>query len=171
MIFERHLDHVRDRRSFSGRLSTEEDLWSWDRALHFLDTHPPDLIDLNDNKKRFYLKNSHHRHSQPLWAKGIVQEMIEAFPQNTITNIVFLGIGKDSQSYPRHADKMDVFLVQAIADVELRVEGYRNESTFTLKPKDFIWIPRGIHHEIIPSTSRVTFSFGVEGQPNPITYV
>jgi len=93
------------------------------------------------------------------------------FPQNTITNICFMGLGPDTESYPRHTDKMDVFLVQSIGKVNIIVENFMNEIEVDLYPGDFIYIPRGTAHQIIPEGSRVTMSFGVEGEPDPATYV
>ena len=65
---------------------------------------------------------------------------------------------------------MDVFFCQVIANIKIRVEGVNNDEPFDFGPGDYVWLPRGTHHQIIPSDSRVSFSFGVEGEPDPCTY-
>ena len=85
-----------------------------------------------------------------------------------ITNIGFTGFGQESDSYPWHKDSMDVFLVQVISTIGLKVEGFNNNEEF-----DFKAIMSGFQEEpIIKSihVSRVTFSFGVGGKPDPSIY-
>lgn len=184
MIFTRndHRQRLADKKTFVGSTFLDDDFvnktadmidspWSWDEAMTFLDTHPSDLVDRHPEKQRYFLKQAHQRASAPLFAKEIVQHMQSVFYQNTVTNIVFMGIGPDTESYPRHADTMDVFLVQVMGMVNLKVEDFVTERAFTMRPNDFVWIPRGTHHQIVPHESRITMSFGVEGDPDPSTYV
>ena len=65
---------------------------------------------------------------------------------------------------------MDVFLVQVISTVGFKLEGYNNNEVFDFKPGMFAYIPRGTHHQVFPRISRVSFSFGVEGGPDPSLY-
>ena len=110
-----------------------------------------------------------HRHQ--CLQKQIEAELQDVFSiHNGITNIAFTGFGPSSDSYPWHADKMDVFLVQVLSTVKLKVEGVNNEEFFDFEPGDYIWIPRGTHHQVVPQISRATFSFGVEGDPDPSMY-
>jgi len=182
MIFDQYYDKIAARQPFVGNTFLNPDFvnktaqledvpWSWDEAMAFLDTHPSDLLDTHPEKQRYFLKQAHQRASAPLFAKEIMQYMQQIFHQNSITNIVFMGIGPDTESYPRHADTMDVFLVQITGHVNIKVEGFANEEKFCLSPNDFVYIPRGLHHQIIPHESRITMSFGVEGDPDPSTYV
>ena len=62
------------------------------------------------------------------------------------------------------------FLVQVISTVGLKVEGVNNEEPFDLKPGMYVYLPRGTHHQVFPRESRVSFSFGVEGNPDPSMY-
>ena len=55
---------------------------------------------------------------------------------NKITNIAFSGFGRASGSYPWHKDSMDVFLVQVISTVGLKVEGINNNEPFDFKFRD-----------------------------------
>ena len=50
-----------------------------------------------------------------------------------ITNIAFTGFGQESDSYPWHKDSMDVFLVQVIGTIGLKVEGFNNNEEFDFK--------------------------------------
>lgn len=145
---------------------------TWDDAIKFLDTHPEHLIDTHTTKMRVFLKNAHKRGSLERWAKDIVKQMSEIFYENEISLITFLGVGKNTDSYPWHKDKMDVFLVQVLGDVLLKVENsFAEEKSIIFSPGDCVYIPRGTHHHVIPQRSRVTFSFGVEREPDPATYV
>lgn len=150
----------------------DADLWNWDSALRFLDTHPTEITDHHKDKMRFFLKNSHKRPSSPTFSKEVVKMMEKTFHKNPITNICFFGFGRDCDSYPWHKDKMDVFLVQVLGEIKIRVENTDHEDEpRSFVPGDCVWIPRGTHHQIITENSRVTFSFGVEQQPDPSTYV
>ena len=57
----------------------DADLWNWDSALRFLDTHPTEIIDHHKDKMRFFLKNSHKRPSSPTFSKETVKRMEEMF--------------------------------------------------------------------------------------------
>jgi mannose-6-phosphate isomerase-like protein (cupin superfamily) len=154
-----------------GKVTFNKDQ-TWDEAMKFYDTHPKDLIDVNTEKMRVYLKSAHLRGSLDVWAKDIIKEMRKVFHRNNITLINFLGFGHDTDSYPWHKDKMDVFLVQVLGNVNLKVEHtFCEETPIIFTPGDCVYIPRGTHHHIMPSQSRVTFSFGVEGDVDPSTYV
>ena len=65
---------------------------------------------------------------------------------------------------------MDVFLVQVISTVGLKVEGINNNEPFDFKLGMYVYLPRGTHHQVFPKISRVSFSFGVEGDPDPSMY-
>ena len=65
---------------------------------------------------------------------------------------------------------MDVFLVQVISTVGLKVEGINGEEPFDFEPGMYVYLPRGTHHQVFPRESRVSFSFGVEGTPDPSMY-
>ena len=99
--------------------------------------------------------------------KEIVKDMRGFFTENRITNIAFCGFGANSQSYPTHADAMDVLLLQVVGDCDITVD---NEDR-TMRPGDIVYIPRGTNHHIQPTMSRVTYSFGVEGDADPSDYI
>lgn len=167
-------DYIAERKVFFGKLPFDIE-WDWNNLIEMVDTHPESLYDRNTKKFRIGLNNFHQRDSAPQFAKDVLKEMLEVFSlhadKRSITNIAFCGFGRDSDSYPWHADKMDVFLIQVLNSVELRVETteWEDEPRW-FNPGDYVWIPRGTHHQIIPHDSRVTFSFGVEGEPDPSLY-
>ena len=186
--FDDNVESVRNKKHWWGRIEEITD-YQWNDIMPLIDTHPPDLYDWNREKQRLGLNSFHTRPSSPQIAKDIVGEMEEFFVQPApkkfeyekgepqITNIAFVGFGQFSGSYPRHKDSMDVFLLQVINECKITI-GYTEESTnadetVVMKPGDCVFIPRGTWHQLEPTVSRVTFSFGFESDPdcNPKDFV
>jgi mannose-6-phosphate isomerase-like protein (cupin superfamily) len=180
-LFEKHIESIRAKKHWWGRL---EDIvgYDWNHMMYMIDTHPSKLYDWNREKNRLGCNEFHRRPSTPTIAKVVHKEMEEFFvdpapkkdeyvkgpPQ--ITNIAFVGFGQDSGSYPRHKDSMDVFLLQAIGECKITI-GYNEEprnadETVIMKPGDCVYLPRGTWHQLQPTISRVTFSFGFESDPD-----
>lgn len=170
-IFDDKDDFIAEKKVFFGKLDTEI-TFDWNAMISMLDSHPKNLLIKNSDKFRFNLNSFHARDSAPQFAKDIEAEMQDVFALhgNRITNIAFCGFNTDNTSYPWHKDEMDVFLVQVLNEVDLRIEGVNDDKPVKFCPGDYVWIPRGTHHEIIPKGSRVSFSFGVEGDPDPAIY-
>jgi mannose-6-phosphate isomerase-like protein (cupin superfamily) len=171
-IFEDKDEYIAEKKPFYGKLPIDvADWYDWNKHMNLLDTHPKELVDTNSKKFRIGLNSFHTRPSAPQFARDIEQEMQDVFALhgNKITNIAFTGFGPESDSYPRHKDSMDVFLVQVIGEIKICVEGLHDEPV-PFKPGDYYWIPRGTYHQIFPIVSRVSFSFGVEGDPDPSIY-
>lgn len=167
MIFD--LEHVKNKQPFFLKYDVISD---WTTEMAFLDTHPEEHMTYKEDKMRIYLSSSTSRASLSPWAKGIAREMRHVFHKNPISLIKFYSFGKFGQSYPWHKDKMDVFLVQAQGDCSIRVENTEWETKQRLfQPGDCVFIPRGTHHELIPNNSRITYSFGVEAEPDPSSYI
>jgi mannose-6-phosphate isomerase-like protein (cupin superfamily) len=185
--FDKHKEEVRAKKHWWGPKQKID--WSWDKQLHLVDTHPMDLYDWNREKSRLGLNYFHERPSAPKIAKDIVKEMHDFFADPApkkfeyekgkphITNIAFIGFGQNSGSYPRHKDNMDVFLLQVINECKITI-GYTEEpsdadETVVMKPGDCVFIPRGTWHQLEPTVSRVTFSFGFESDPDcdPSTFI
>jgi len=174
-IFYDKDEYIASKTPFLGKLPEGTvELYNWNQHMDLLDNHPDNLIDANSTKFRIGLNSFHMRSSAPDFARDIVNEMADVFSlhgdKRSITNIAFTGFGKESDSYPWHKDSMDVFLVQVIGTVGLKVEGHNNDEEFDFEPGMYVWIPRGTHHQVLPRKSRVSFSFGVEGHPDPSTY-
>ena len=174
-IFEGQEDNIATKTPFFGKLPKDVvEAYDWNRHMDMLDTHPPEKVDSNSSKFRIGLNVFHGRPSAPEFAKEIQDQMTDFFAlhgdKRSITNIAFTGFGQESDSYPWHKDSMDVFLVQVISTIGLRVEGVNNNEEFDFHPGDYVFLPRGTHHQIFPRISRATFSFGVEGEPDPSVY-
>jgi hypothetical protein len=172
-IFEDKDDYIAEKKFFFGKLPFDmSSEYDWNKHMVLLNSHPEESTDSNSKKFRIGLNGFHARPSAPQFARDIEQEMQDVFALhgNKITNIAFTGIGRNSDSYPWHKDAMDVFLVQVLSSVQMRVEGHNNDEPFWFHPGDYVWLPRGTHHQVIPHECRVSFSFGVEGEPDPSIY-
>lgn len=174
-IFRDKEESIANKQPFFGKLPPGTvQTYDWNQHMELLDHHPEHLLDTKSDKFRIGLNSFHLRPSAPEFAKVVVDELADTFSLHgdvrKITNIAFTGFGKESGSYPWHKDGMDVFLVQVISTIGLRVEGVNNNEPFDFEPGNYVWIPRGTHHQIFPKVSRVTFSFGVEGDPDPSVY-
>jgi|TARA_B110000908_G_C10267965_1_gene466691 hypothetical protein len=190
-VFEENIDRIRGKKIITGRtVDPTLDAWTWVNAMDLVDTHPQDDYDWNREKQRLGLNAFHNRPSAPHFAKQVVADMHDFFierhkdklhkekydkgPQQ-ITNIAFCGFGQYSGSYPRHNDSMDVFLLQVVNECKITIGEFEEPSNSdyvsVMKPGNFVWIPRGTWHQLEPTVSRVTFSFGVEGDFNPADYV
>jgi hypothetical protein len=172
-IFDDRDENIRTKTPFVGNLPFNmEETYNWNEYMQMMDSHPDDLYDRNSDKMRIGLNSFHSRGSAPDFAKKIYEEMQDVFTLHAqkITNIAFSGFGRDSGSYPWHKDSMDVFLVQVISTVGLKVEGINNNEPFDFEPGMYVYLPRGTHHQVFPKISRVSFSFGVEGDPDPSMY-
>lgn len=185
--FENHVEDIRRKRHWWTKVNTEG--YDWNQLMSLIDSHPSDLYDWNREKQRVGLNQFHRRGSAPNFAKEIFKDMHEFFVSKApkkeqykkgapkITNIAFCGFGQNSQSYPRHADSMDVFLLQVINTCKITI-GYTEKPSNTddvrlMRPGDAVWIPRKTWHQLEPSVSRVTFSFGFESDDecDPASFV
>ena len=162
------IEQIREGKPHFGRFDLEALNTDWQVMLSLFDTHPAEKITKNSEKFRVNMRALHQRESCPGFAQLILRQMNELFPRNVNSLIAFMGFGLSSESYPPHRDPMDVFLVQVIGDIDIEVEGLGKQ---TMKPTDTVWLPRGTEHHIQTEGSRVTFSFGVENDPNPIEYI
>ena len=187
--FENRIDEIRAKKHWWGPKQKIE--WDWNTAMRLIDTHPEDLYDWNREKNRLGMNRFHDRPSSPRIAKDIVREMHDFFVDQApkkfegeyesgapqVTNIAFCGFGQDSGSYPRHKDRMDVFLLQMIGECKITI-GYTEEpsdadQTVIMQPGDCVYLPRGTWHQLRPTVSRVTFSFGFESDKDcdPATFI
>lgn len=174
-IFDDRDDDIRTKTPFLGQLPFDmEKEYGWKEYMEMMDSHPDDLYDRNSDKMRIGLNSFHTRGSSPEFTRKIYSELEDVFAlhadKRNITNIAFSGFGRDSGSYPWHKDSMDVFLVQVISTVGIKVEGINNEEPFDFNPGMYVYLPRGTHHQVFPRISRVSFSFGIEGDPDPSIY-
>lgn len=186
-FFDNHVDDIRNKRHFWTKVDV--DGADWNRMMPLIDTHPENLHAWNRNKQRVSLNSFHQRPSAPGFAKDVFSYMRDFFVKRapkkekytkgepSITNIAFVGFGQNSDSYPRHADNMDVFLVQVVSEIKITI-GYTEEPSEKddvrmMRPGDAVWLPRGTWHQLEPKKSRITFSFGFESDmdTNPADFI
>ena len=126
----------------------------------------------------------------PRFCKDLISMMEKTFPKNKVTAISFGSFGPDAKSFKIHKDKMDVVYLQVLGTVRFSLwkanPGVEKKETFNplfeldlvtkfyekiFGPDELIWIPRGTYHYIEPLETRMAISFGIEGNPNPKTYI
>lgn len=88
-----------------------------------------------------------------LSAYNEVKESFDVLDLHTYTSF-----SKDSLTFGRHKDTMDVLIVQAVGLVEYFFD---DGSNYKLEPGDSIYIPKGIYHEPKIFGPRITLSFGL----------
>jgi len=176
--FISHLSDIRNKHSWKTHFDIK---FSWDDIIRLLDTHPEKLLKWKEDKQKVEIERFHLRPSAPPIAHDVVSVLNDIFVPKAplpelyrphISNIVFVGFGVGSGSYPNHKDSMDVFLIQMLGSVNITID---EKDFFHMKQGDAVWIPRGTYHQIHTMGSRVTFSFGVETgrspECDPATYV
>lgn len=99
-------------------------------------------------------------------AYDVQRALQNIFTEHTITLIAFTGFTANNRSFPVHRDGMDVVLLQALGNVHVEHQDKKNHvsMSYFMQPGDLTFIPRGVDHRIIPHGSRVTYSFGIEGE-------
>lgn len=174
---------IRERKVWKKDLKISDSIrneFGWDYHMNMMDSHPEKMQVWNTDKMKVSLNSFHSRPSAPDFAKEVFRQLNETFVDDRggeqhITNIVFYGFGPKSLSYPRHKDRMDVFLVQVLGDVPIRLgvtEIPRDDDVkHILRPGECLWIPRGTYHHLTPDVSRITYSFAVEKGDDPSTYI
>lgn len=174
--FTSHILDIRDKKHWWTNVDIGK--YDWDEHMRLVDTHPKELQDWNRDKQRFAMNSFHLRPSAPLFCKQVYTDLenfflptapkketyIKGAPQ--ITNIAFTGFGNSHDSYPRHKDSMDVFLVQVLGEIPIRIgesDKDSNDDDFKImNPGDAVYIPRGTYHKLSPKMSRLTCSFAFE---------
>ena len=189
MFDDKFLDAVRARKHY--RIDYPGDIdYSWDEFLPFLDSHPRDKMTMDGDKIKFNMLALEARGSTPQFVKDIIFQLKRTFPKNNISAHAFGGLTRESKSFKIHRDKMDVFYLQVLGEIEWsvwepnNVDWYNDKNYGNLSSKDgkrifterfncgkMIWIPRGTYHLVQPYTSRMGISFGVESTIDPSTYV
>lgn len=175
---------VKDRQFFHFGNIVDVD-YNWYDFIKFLVTHPYQSdINWTDEKKRVFFRGAHMRPSLPKFAKELYADLKITFHKNDITLIPFAGFTDDHKSLEIHNDGMDVLYLQVLGEINWSFWEPTEDVTYIMQPHqgkmiwqekltpgDLVWIPRGVWHHVEPLSPRVGFSFGVEGTPDPSTYV
>jgi hypothetical protein len=170
--------------------------WNW--LIDYIDTHPyyyPELnnsIEVKDRKLKdikpewigWLLTGCEDRFSTPRWAKAALAELQKTFYKNNVTLQLFGGISNESKSGHIHKDPMDVLYVQGPGKVNWSMWTTESKKLYGVDPKECTniyselyttgracYVPRGVYHCVAPLTSRCGFSFGIEGDIDPSTYI
>lgn len=174
------IESVRNKEFLHTSYAVEYNLYDF---IKYADSHPTKKKTWADDKKRLLLTAMELRDSTPQFAKDILTELQSLFTKNGTSAHSFVGFTSDSESFAIHKDRMDVLYLQVIGEIYWSVWKSDSEDDnispemgtciwrkkFT--PGDMIWIPRGTYHLVEPITTRVGFSFGVEGDIDPCEYV
>ena len=174
--------------------------FNWVDWIQLIESHPTkdkkdkSLKVFNRKKNSIEIRALQLRESCPEFAKDQLGWMRNKFNKNNITLIGFTGFGKESKSFSIHRDQMDVLYLQTLGSVTLSLwntyqpidpkivttsdmSSEEVDKEFycffreTLQPDQAVWIPRGTFHLIEPLETRLGFSFGVEGDPDPKSYI
>jgi len=179
---------IRNKQHYQWRFGDRTLDLNWDSMVHLIDTHPPRKTMGNVEKNNFQLQNFHQRPSAPKLLRNMIAQLEKKFYKNNISLIAFGSIGISAQSFDIHRDVMDVIYMQGLGNVDFSIweahkeglpsnleHGGRDGVSSILRKKfkkyDICWIPRGTYHLIKPINTRVGFSFGIEGNVDPCTYI
>jgi mannose-6-phosphate isomerase-like protein (cupin superfamily) len=70
---------------------------------------------------------------------------------------MYVSFGKDSSTFGRHNDDVDVLIVQSKGKTSYKFD---SGHVCELRPGDSLFIPKGVYHEPIVTEQRVSLSFG-----------
>lgn len=161
--------------------------YDWYRFVKLVSTHPNKSVKWMDDRKLVDLTNAAARPSLPKFAHNILKDLATTFHKNGPSLVPFAGFTDDHESLQIHRDSMDVLYLQVLGEIRWSIwqpdepvlapmhviQPAEGEQIWEAKfsPGDLIWIPRGVWHHVTPLGPRVGFSFGVEGDPDPSTYI
>ena len=173
---EEFMECIRTRMPYTFTLNDPDmSKFSWDHFINMLDKHPAENYFYETPTRRHHVRWLERNDYGPSFMLSILDDMKKIFYKNSVTNIAFCGMRTEHTSYPTHKDPCDVMYLQVLGrakfNVSLTETGGTDIISEVFHPGDMIWIPRGIYHRIEPMESRVSFSFGVEHEPDPSTYV
>ena len=179
---------IREKGHYQWRFGDRNLDLDWNQMINLFDNHPMEKIGGNVDKMNYNLLQFEKRPSAPKQLLNMVEQLKKKFHKNTISLICFGSFGKTARSFNIHRDDMDVIYMQGLGEVDFSIwdadkpdlpnnidHGGREHVTPRFQKRfrkyDICWIPRGTYHLIQPMGTRVGFSFGVEGEPDPATYI
>lgn len=139
------------------------DVPSWDDIIH--------NIDLNI-QKQYEIKN---RSSYGIEifnifdinvVDSILNEIEKNNPNKKYSAHAYISLSAKSDTLGKHVDQSYVWFWQCIGKTDWEI--FENDKVYhyELSPGDFIYIPKGIFHNVKPLSPRVGISFGVDCETN-----
>lgn len=100
----------------------------------------------------------------------ILSEIKNNNPNNIYSAHMYISLSKESKTFGKHKDKSDVWYWQCIGSTEWKIFQSHETMSYILKPGDIIYVPKETFHDVIPLSSRVGISFGLDYKPIKLTY-
>lgn len=182
MFNENALKSIRNREIVIGYTTPDWDYDMYD-LISYMNTQPEKFKIWEPKNRRLGLTKMEARKSTPDFAKNIIKDLKNTFYKNHISCHAYCGFTEYSKSFDIHKDRMDVLYLQVIGNIEWSIwKSDSNKTNITpdqgscilkekFMPGKWIWVPRGTYHLVEPIDPRVGFSFGVENNPDPSTYI
>jgi ribosomal protein L16 Arg81 hydroxylase len=135
---------------------------SWQNVIDNLDScfrrSPDDILYLP--KMGMVVHNVlHHEYMQTL---DLGDELSHIHNGRSVSVHTYISFSKDSETFGKHRDDVDVYFLNAIGETEFTVWEDDVEYVYTLEPGDLLYIPKGLWHSTRPLTPRVGLSYGIE---------
>ena len=171
---------IREKGHYQWRFGDRNLELDWNLMVNLFDNHPMNKVGGNVTKMNYTLLQFERRPSAPKQLLNMVEQLKKKFHKNTISLICFGSFGKTAQIYMQGLGEVDLSIWKWIGKDGIRLPDNIDHDRDTnvkqvfkkrFKKYDIIWIPRGTYHLIQPVGTRVGFSFGVEGDPDPSTYI
>jgi hypothetical protein len=182
MFSNKVLKSIQNKETIIGYTNSD---WNYDmyNFITYMNTHPEEFKIWEPKNRRLGLTKMESRQSTPEFAKSIIKNLKTTFYKNNISCHAYCGFTNYSKSFNIHKDQMDVLYLQVIGNTEWSIwESDIDEKDITSDqaecvykenfiPGKWIWVPRGTYHLVKPITPRIGFSFGIENNPDPSTYI
>ena len=171
--------------TFGGEPIVENIDLDWNWFIDILDAYPKKNRKMRPDRLGWELHRLNELIPLPKWAWQIEKDLQHVFPWAKITLQLIGGLTDESRSpFNIHKDGMDVLYVQVLGEIEWSIhtpkdgaeERISADGGAELKvgeadmlysdwfmPGRAIYVPAGTYHNVKPYSSRLGFSFGVEG--------
>ena len=129
---------------------------SWDDVIEKISKEYLGMIMIND-METYHLPTFFLRHD---YYPGTIGETFKVVSEDCGVEVMhtYISFAKDSTTFGKHNDPVDVLLVQAKGTSSYLCD----DVTYTLNPGDSLFLPKGTYHEPIVPGPRVTLSFSWE---------
>lgn len=91
---------------------------------------------------------------------SILEDLSLENPKNICTAHLYVSLSKNSSTFGKHKDNVDVWYWQCLGITRWTVYDEK-EYVYDLSPGDMIYVPREMYHSTEPITPRAGVSFGI----------